>query len=214
MHYIKSHIRITNGTFFKDGKKVNSYSDNSEDFAQVIRAFYKEMDISYPAFYKMDNLSKLGFCAAELLLKDISWQETMNENELGVILANSSSCLDTDEAYFATICNKEAYFPSPAVFVYTLPNIVIGEICIRHKIKGENMFFIQPEFDPEFMVSYIDNLLNSCTLKGCIGGWVEFYRDNYDAFMYFASRENAKGDYPVHNLENIKKLYTTHGAIN
>lgn len=214
MHYIKSHIRITNGIFFKDGKKIASYCDKPEGFAQVVRAFYKERNLSYPAFYKMDNLSKLGFCAAELLLENISWQESMKENELGIILANHSSCLDTDEAYFATICDEKAYFPSPAVFVYTLPNIVIGEICIRHKIKGENMFFIQPEFDPEFMVSYIDNILDSCVLKGCIGGWVEFYKDNYDAFLYFASRQNTEGDYPEHNLENIKKLYTTHGAIN
>ena len=214
MHYIKSHIRITNGTFFKDGIKTGSYSENSEDFAQVIRSFYKETGLSYPAFYKMDNLSKLGFCAAELLLQNSNWQETINENELAVVLANSASCLDTDQAYYATISDKEEYFPSPAVFVYTLPNIVIGEICIRHRIKGENIFFIQPEFDAEFMVSYINNLLNSCKLKGCIGGWVEFYEDNYDAFMYFASLENADGDYPVHNLENIKKLYNTNGAIN
>lgn len=214
MYYVNSYVRIRNGVFFKDGEKLISFPELSGEFGEVIRAFYKSLDVNYPAFYKMDNLSKLGFCASEWLLKDLRWKDRIEERELGVILANNASCLDTDEAYYDTIRDPARYFPSPSVFVYTLPNIVIGEICIRHKIKGENMFFIQPEFDVEFMVSYIGSLLDSRAVKACIGGWIEFYKDNYDAFMYFASPEGSDGGYLVHNEENIKKLYNTNGAIN
>jgi 3-oxoacyl-[acyl-carrier-protein] synthase-1 len=91
----------------------------------------------YPKFFKMDTLSRLGFIAAEMLLKhsDISIQPS------AVILANKSASIKNDTEYLATISNGN-YYPSPALFVYTLPNIVTGEIAIRHHIQGETAFYI------------------------------------------------------------------------
>ena len=39
-----------------------------------------------------------------------------------------------------TIQHADSYYPSPALFVYTLPNIVTGEIAIRNKYYGETSF--------------------------------------------------------------------------
>lgn len=204
--YILDYIRISNGQFYKNGELVFS-ADKNEPYAQTIRAFYKSLEINYPAFYKMDNLSKLGFCAAELLLKDKELLASFTPQEIGIILSNENSCLETDYEYNETIKDQENYFPSPAVFVYTLPNIVIGEISIRHKIQGENIFFIHPEFDSEFMVNYANSLLKSTSQKAVLVGWVEYYQDNYDAFMYFASSKKNENALPEHTVNTIKHIY-------
>ena len=94
-------------------------------------------------FYKMDNLCKLGYVAAEYLLKDTNY----HPKEIGIILANASSSLDTDCKHQAIISKEGDKAASPAVFVYTLPNVVLGEICIRHKIQGENTFFVRRQSD-------------------------------------------------------------------
>lgn len=204
--FISDYVRIANGRFYKNGDLI-FVEDKHEPFSQNIRAFYKSLEINYPAFYKMDDLSKLGFCAAELLLKDKDLETFYTPQEIGILLSNENSCLDTDHNYFDTIKDQENYFPSPAVFVYTLPNIVIGEISIRHKIQGENIFFIHPEFDPEFMVNYANSLLKSKSLKAVLVGWVEFYEDKYEAFMYFAGSQKSETDTLEHTVDTIKKIY-------
>ena len=83
-------------------------------------------------FYKMDNLCKLGYVAAGYLLKDTNYRP----EEIGIILANASASLDTDCRHQAIINKEGDKAASPAVFVYTLPNVVLGEICIRHKNSG------------------------------------------------------------------------------
>ena len=58
-------------------------------------------------------------------------------------ITNSNS-LDSDLKHQSGIENNAV---SPAVFVYTLPNIVIGEISIKYKWKSEGVFFIDEEID-------------------------------------------------------------------
>ena len=95
----------------------------------------------------MDSLSKLGWLAAEILLKDSFNKEALSVRKMsGLVFANANSSLDTDIKYYETAKD----IASPALFVYTLPNIVIGEICIRHNFKGENAFFISEQFDAGF----------------------------------------------------------------
>ena len=67
------------------------------------------------------------------------------------MICNADASLDTDIKYLAT--TKE--LPSPSVFVYTLPNIMIGEICIRNHFKGESFFFISENPDPVFFEQYV-----------------------------------------------------------
>ena len=97
-------------------------------------------------FYKMDDLCKLGYVAAEYLLKD----KTFAPLEMGMLLANAASSLHTDIRHQQLIDREGDQAASPAVFVYTLPNVVSGEICIRHKIQGgKTPFFITEAYQPE-----------------------------------------------------------------
>ena len=135
---------ISNNVVFKNENPL--YENKVDELSDFLIAVYRHFELKYPKFYKMDNLSKLGLLATEVLLKDSLNPDEYKPEEIGIVLSNSSASIDTDIKYFET--TKE--IASPAIFVYTLPNIVIGEICIRNHFKGENAFFIFEEFDAEY----------------------------------------------------------------
>lgn len=111
----------------------------NKNYDEYILEQFRALDRPDIKFYKMDRLSKAAYIAAEKLLKGIKLPD--DRTKVAVVLYNRSASLDTDLKHQATLDNNEA--ASPAVFVYTLPNIMCGEICIRHKINGENTFFVQ-----------------------------------------------------------------------
>jgi len=165
------------------------YQENITKFAEILKAVYKQEKINYPKFYKMDAISKLGFMAAELVLKDKTIEGYRPET-VGVVLSNSSSSLDTDIAHNETIKDRSAYYPSPSVFVYTLPNIVIGEVCIRHKIKGENAFLISEAFNSKMLSSYAEELFINGWVDACLCGWIEVLGDKYNALVVLVENDD------------------------
>jgi hypothetical protein len=184
---------------------VNSEKDFSEegkDFDKFSKNIYKHFKLDYPKFYKMDNLCKLGFLASELLLRKTNIINAYKGNEIGVVLANSASSIDADINHYNTIKDPGNYFPSPSIFVYTLPNIVIGEICIKNKITSEGNFFIQQQFDADLITAYISNLINLGKIEACIGGWIEYTPASYDALLFTIEKKNSK------NCENQKGSIT------
>ena len=72
-----------------------------------------------------------------------------------------AASLDTDLKHQATIANPQEYYPSPAVFVYTLPNICLGEISIRHQLHTEGSFFVLDSYQQAapFLQTYSQALL-------------------------------------------------------
>ncbi len=154
------------------------FESENPTFTEFAKEAYKSMELNYPKFHKMDSLSKLAFLAAEMLLKDEDHSKT------ALVFANKSSSLDTDFRYQESINSQENYFPSPAVFVYTLPNICVGEISIRHKMQTENAFFVLDEFDENFLNNYSEQILQSGKAEKVLCGWVELYQENYKAFVY------------------------------
>lgn len=198
--YIKSSVSIKKHKIVLDETEV--FSSATDGFSAFSKEAYKNFEINYPKFFKMDNLSKLAFLGADLLLKKQGLNTT--DNDIALILANKSSSLDTDATYQETIVDKENYFPSPAVFVYTLPNICIGEISIKHKLYAENSFFIFEDFNPKFLKEYSEFLIQSKKTTQVLWGWVEYFKEDYQATMYLISKEGKQ----VHSLENITKIYT------
>ena len=172
------------------------------DLSEFLLSVYNHFEIKYPKFYKMDNLSKLGWLANEVLLQNSFDKKKYQPEDVGVVLSNASSSLDTDIRYYETAKN----IASPALFVYTLPNIVIGEICIRHHFKGENAFFIFEKFDAGFIEQYVSNLINNNTLQSCICGWVELPEDEYKAVLFLVEKEKNPGSV-IFTKENINKIY-------
>ncbi len=197
--YIKSFCTIQNNEIILNGESIFKLEPTM--FSDFSKKAYQNLEINYPKFFKMDNLSKLAFLGAELLLKNEINNE--KENNIALVFANNSSSLDTDVKYQNSISYPENYFPSPAVFVYTLPNICLGEISIRHQLKSENFFFIFETFNPTFMVNYANLLLDSNKANKVLCGWVEYYDEKYKAFLYLLEKEGNL----EHKIETLLTKY-------
>jgi len=208
MYSISKHI------FFSKNKLLSNFEmlynfENSLTFANVFKTIYKDLGVRYPKYFKMDALSKLGFLSTEVLLQNRSLTEIYKSEKIGIIVANSASTYIMDSKHQASLDDKESYFPSPANFVYTLPNIMTGEICIRHKFKGENAVFISEEFDTEFIYKYTNKLLIDNKLDATIVGYVNIDNDDYEAFLMLV--ENKEGE--IFDLNTLKETYTKYKLL-
>ena len=153
---VSKEIEITPASVLLNGQPIATNEQGEKMLVELYRRYVKD----YPKFFKMDTLSRLGFIAAELVLQD--------QRVEAVILANRSASIKNDTDYLATITG-ENYYPSPALFVYTLPNIVTGEIAIRHHIQGETSCYILE--NPEQLEPII---LSQITRQSPIlAGWCE-----------------------------------------
>ena len=193
--HIRNHKVVVND-------RIIFYQENILNFADFIKSVFKQEEIVYPKFYKMDSLSKLGFLAAELILKD-NRIAGYRSDSVGVVLSNSSASLETDIAHNETIKDRSAYFPSPSVFVYTLPNIVIGEICIKHKIKGENAFLVSESFNSRLLLDYVNELFDSNRVDACLCGWVEVLGKNFDALLMLVEKNDPALKMSVSGIEPV-----------
>jgi len=196
-NHIKSFCRIKNNTVSINGGIVLTEDENL-GFSDFSKKIYAALNLSYSKFFKMDNLSKLAFLGAEYVLNG------QNENEnTAIVLMNKASSLDTDRKHQESIQDKDSFYPSPAIFVYTLPNIAIGEISIKHQLKSENAFFIFDAFNAEFLHNYAGCLLDNNKAESVLCGWVDYDGDNYDCFIYKVSRKGKT----IHTTKELNNLY-------
>ncbi len=176
-------VQIKNNTISVDGELVFSEGAVLNKF---LLSAYKHLGINYPKFYKMDTLCKFGFLGSEYLLKG-NVADAISPYEKGIILQNKSSSLTTDKKYQESIKD----IASPALFVYTLPNIVMGEIAIRNHFKGENTFFVAEQFDAKQLVDYTTLLFEQEILSMGVIGYVEIGNDIADVFLCLIEKNGA-----------------------
>ena len=156
---------------------------------EMLSFIYKEKVGGYPQFYKMDLLSRLGFIASELLLEAEGMERFAGTDFRAVILFNRSSSLATDRRYLESIA-EDNYFPSPSLFVYTLPNIITGEIAIRNKYNGETSFYILPEKDEGIMESVLNSAMLDNKTESIVTGWIDCSSEkDFVADMFIAKKE-------------------------
>jgi hypothetical protein len=197
MGNIVSWCQIRKNKILKDGKiRVDLTGISLDDF--LLKA-YEHLQLAYPKYYKMDRLSKLGLLASEVLLSGY----TTNPEATAVVLSNSHSSLDTDIRFWESAKTQA----SPSLFVYTLPNIVAGEICIRNGFKGESIFFVSPSFDPSWTVSYVDMVLKGEKTDACLAGWVDVIEDDTEVFLYLTDKTSGRGK--PHTAATVSELQQT-----
>lgn len=153
------------------------FSDKSADFGTFIREAFKSRGENNMKFYKMDDLCKLGYVAAAWLLDGTEF----GEEECGMVLSGKYGCLDTDMKHQQIIDKEGDAASSPAVFVYTLPNVVAGEISIRHHIKGENTWFWSDDRTMSDLKHYASLMAGASDLRYCIIGHLDFLNGEYFA---------------------------------
>jgi hypothetical protein len=169
-------------------------------FSDWQEAAFAFLAMDYPKYYRMDPLSRVGFIAAEIVLKDAI--TGYQPESVAIVLSNRSASLDTDQRYYRAAQSVS----SPGLFVYTLPNIVTGEIAIRHQLKGENAFFVLEQFDAELLREYVHQLLKQPSVNACLAGWVEVLGAHHDVLLYLVEKRPGHDDLP-HTTEQINSLY-------
>lgn len=166
-------VKITQDEIIVDGNRLDVKSRAKEMLTEV----YKTKIGDYPKFYKMDMLSRLAFVASELLI-GAEGQRTLNSNpstlnySRAIVLFNHSSSIIADRQYVKSI-EKDDFFPSPAAFVYTLPNITTGEIALRNGYHGETSFYLLAERNEKLMQRVIKSTFIDRDIKSVIGGWID-----------------------------------------
>lgn len=166
-----SSLKITSESVTIDGKPL----ELQEKGGALLTEVYKRYIGDYPKYYKMDVLCRLGFVASELLLRRCDERE----DETAIILFNHSSSIQADKNYQTSIADPDNYFPSPSAFVYTLPNIVTGEIAIRHHIQGETSFYILQEKDEQMMEKMIEASFADPGTRRILCGWIDAEDDDH-----------------------------------
>lgn len=184
-----------------EGKKELGEQEGQEHHS-LLTSLYKQMIGNYPKFYKMDGLSRLGFVASEILLNaekgdtDVERREEEGERlleERAIIFFNHSSSIASDRNYKESINEKDNYFPSPSIFVYTLPNIVTGEIAIRNHFHGETSFFILPDKDERMMEEILQASCRDAQSKSFLTGWIDYEDErHFEADLKIKKMRNYK----------------------
>lgn len=188
-------IRITPEEVILDHQKLWERKEElgeqeGQEHHSLLTTLYKQMIGNYPKFYKMDGLSRLGFVASEILLNA---EKGETDKERAIIFFNHSSSIASDRNYKESINDKDNYFPSPSIFVYTLPNIVTGEIAIRNHFHGETSFFILPDKDERMMEEILQASCRDDQSKSFLTGWIDYEDErHFEADLKIKKMRNYK----------------------
>ena len=117
------------------------------------------------------DLCKGVYVAVEYLMRQSHLAERYGSTEIAVILANSSASLDTDLEHQRILERRLPEGTSPAVFVYTLPSVAAGEVCIRNRFQGDNTFFVGE--DASVADAYARLLIERGYAKAAVCGWCD-----------------------------------------
>ena len=147
-------------------------------FDAFIRERYRALADPNMKFSKMDDLCKLAYVASCELLS--GHRPDCPAERIGVVMANRSASLDSDRRHQAIIDAGDGCGVSPAVFVYTLPNIMLGQVAIKHGLKGESTFFAFPDKSSNFIREYAASLIAEGRMDAVLWGWCEFDGGSYD----------------------------------
>lgn len=202
--YIKSWCQITNKEILLSGSQI--LANSSDNINSWLNDIYRNNNIQYLKFFKMDNLSKAGFLALELMFKEQNMPVEQKKYNCSVVGFNKSSSLESDKNYQKTIENIDNYFPSPALFVYTLANIVTGEIAIRHSILGETSFYISENFSStDIFYNFANVFKKNANMEIVVGGWIEYEGSNCDVKVLMVSKEKNNIEFTENNIINLYK---------
>lgn len=162
--YIHHYLNWRQEKIYKDA--LPCFEHSAIHSMDILSESYKALAIVYPKFYKMDLLSRLGFLAVEWLSPEIDRNRPF---DTGIICSTHQGCLEVDKAFN----HSRETFASPALFVYTLPNIALGEICIRNQIKGPQVCLIEEGSNAELLCENALNLLSRGRARNCIVGHID-----------------------------------------
>lgn len=174
---------------------------SGETITDYAVAAFRTLDTPYPKFFKMDILSKVVYTAVAMLVKEghinADWL-----NDTATCITTTHGCLDVDEKFE----QSRSALASPALFVYTLPNIMLGEICIKHQFKGEQLCTIGGVNEALALYDYISLLLAENHAKQAIIGYADAYNDKINVQLAFISQQESSLPFEMDTYKKILSL--------
>lgn len=149
-----------------DGRPLPIQSQGAGLLSEIYRKYVGD----YPKYHKMDALSRLAFLATELLL---SRGDVPQDSKRATILFNRTSSVVADRCHLGSIAKPGEFYPSPSVFLGTLPNIATGEIAIRHGYTGETSLYITDFRDEALMKKVVSSSFSQGGFRSLICGFVD-----------------------------------------
>lgn len=196
--FIHHYLQWKNNTISRDGKPF-LYCNEQLSSKELLANFYLQLNISYPKFFKMDISSKLGMLASCMLMSEIKKTDPI---KTGIICSTYHGCLEVDKAFE----QSRHEIPSPALFVYTLPNIALGEICIYHKIKGPQVCLIEEKLNPDLLITTALGIFERNRAEACIIGHLDAIENEISAQLAWVSKHpysSTSLDLNSQTLENL-----------
>lgn len=144
-------VKASDESVYSQIESVEISNDCETDFKTYVKGLFSSVSEPYMKFSKMDDYCKLGTTAVQLLLNNVGGLSQYDPYEIALIVNTDTGCIESDLAHLDNITADE-YASSPAIFVYTLPNVVAGEICIKNKFKGEGVTLVGNTDDPKTIV--------------------------------------------------------------
>lgn len=167
-----------------DGRPLPVQSQGAGLLSEIYRKYVGD----YPKYHKMDSLSRLAFLATELLL---SRGDVPQDSGRATILFNRTSSVVADRCHLGSIAKPGEFYPSPSVFLGTLPNIATGEIAIRHGYTGETSLYITDFRDEALMKKVVGSSFSQGGFRSLICGFVDCDRgDSFEADLKILVRNN------------------------
>lgn len=158
-----------------DGRPLPVQSQGAGLLSEIYRKYVGD----YPKYHKMDALSRLAFLATELLL---SRGDVPQDSGRATILFNRTSSVVADRCHLGSIAKPGEFYPSPSVFLGTLPNIATGEIAIRHGYTGETSLYITDFRYEALMKKVVGSSFSLGGFRSLICGFVDCDRgDSFEA---------------------------------
>lgn len=168
-------LRITPEGLWMDDQAVPLENRGSALVTEIFKKYLADGS----RFFKMDLYSRLAYVGTTLLAKD-ALEDAGSEDRALVIFTQNGSVL-ADRKHLSTFSHPDEFFPSPAVFINTLPNVVLGEIAVKNSIKGETTLVLLPDRDETAMQRIIEATVAATRPSVLICGWVDCDAD--DSFI-------------------------------
>lgn len=186
--------RLTNDAFRANGITLvqRAESESAINVHEHLNSFFKAAGFSYSKFFKMDPLCKAG-CLC--LMPFVNYMHThARAADGGFLLFTNSGCLMADEDHLRLMQQKA---PSPAVFVYTLPNIILGEWSILSGWKGFGQCYVLADFNAAYISQRIKAFEEDFPQTPVVAAWLSVTRHHLDGILFICDNGDDPNNLPI-----------------
>lgn len=196
-----AHTRYRNGNFYVNGKRLATACGNLD---QDLNNAWAALGIELPRFPRMDRSSKLVAIGGSAFFIEGGALAGNSKDTIGMVITGKHGSMDTDQKYQAQLVVDN--HASPGMFVYTLPNIAMGEFSIQHGLYGSGLCLLNNALDLAQMLDACEILLHDHGMESVICGWSDIFADQATAtFMVVTERTLAD-----RNSAELEKIFNDH----